>query len=62
MYLLPLRKFKTSPSTVKSLLAASSCPGVSEIKRDLDGSGKEAVAKREFAKEGLVLNFISGSR
>ena len=24
--------------------------------------GQEEVAKREFAKEGLVLNFVSGSR
>ena len=28
----------------------------------LDTPGQEAAAKREFAKEGLVLNFISGSR
>ena len=27
-----------------------------------DTPGKEAAAKKEFAKEGLVLNFVSGSR
>ena len=27
-----------------------------------DTPGQEEAAKREFAKEGLVLNFISGSR
>ena len=50
---------------------------MSEIKRDLSGSGKyplsgplfisdtslqEEAAKREFSAEGLILNFISGSR
>ena len=28
----------------------------------LDTPGQEAAAKKEFAKEGMVLNFISGSR
>ena len=28
----------------------------------LDTSGQEAAAKREFAKEGLVLHFVSSSR
>ena len=28
----------------------------------LDNPGQEAAAKRELVKEGLVLNFISGSR
>ena len=27
-----------------------------------DSPGQEAAAKREFAKEGLVLNFVRGSR
>ena len=27
-----------------------------------DNPGQEEAAKREFAKEGLVLNFVSGSR
>ena len=27
-----------------------------------DTSGQEEAAKREFAKEGLCLNFVSGSR
>ena len=27
-----------------------------------DTPGQEEVAKREFAKEGLTLNFVSGSR
>ena len=27
-----------------------------------DTPGQEAAAKKEFAKEGLVLNFVSGSR
>ena len=27
-----------------------------------DTPGQEEVAKQEFAKEGLVLNFVSGSR
>ena len=28
----------------------------------LDTPGQEAAAKREFAKEGLILNFVSGSQ
>ena len=28
----------------------------------LDTSGKEEAARREFSAEGIVLNFVSGSR
>ena len=28
----------------------------------LDNPGQEEAAKQEFAKEGIVLNFVSGSR
>ena len=28
----------------------------------MDNPGQEEAAKREFAKEGLVLNFVSGCR
>ena len=39
-YRLPLIKFKSSPSFTNSRFVASSCPGVSEMKINLAGSGK----------------------